>query len=250
MVNISFLPEHLFVWGGLSITNTLLVSWMVVLFLCFTAFLFSRAKLKIKPKAKSLQNVAEIAIEGLFNLIQSVTSDNKLTRKIFPLIATIFFFVLFSNWSGLIPGVGTIGFYEIEKGEKILVPFMRSPSADLSFTLAIAVISVLATQVLGITALGFFKYAGKFLNFKSGIFFFVGLLELASEATKMISFSFRLFGNVFAGEVLLAVILFLAPLIAPLPFLFLEVAVGLIQAFIFSMLTIVFIRMATLPAEH
>ncbi len=250
MVNISFLPEHLFSLGDLSVTNTLLVSWIVVFFLCFIAFLMSRVKFTLKPKPKSLQNIAEIAIEGLFNLIQSVTNEEKLTRRMFPLIATIFFFVLFSNWSGLVPGVGTIGLNEVEDGKKILVPFLRSPSADLSFTLAIAVISVLATQILGIAAIGFFKYAGKFLNFKSPIFLFVGLLELVSEITKMISFSFRLFGNVFAGEVLLAVILFLAPLIAPLPFLFLEVIVGLIQAFIFSMLTIVFIRMATMPAEH
>lgn len=249
MVHISFLPEHLFSLDGFSITNTLLVSWIVVAVLLFITF-FASKKIKLKPKAKSLQNVAEIAIEGLFNLIQSVTGDEKLTRKIFPLVATIFFFVLFSNWIEIIPGVGTIGFFEASEEGKILIPFFRSPSSDLNFTLAIAVISIMATQFFGITALGLFKYGKKFLNFSSGISFFVGILELVSEITKMISFSFRLFGNIFAGEVLLMVVLFLAPLFVPLPFFFLELIVGLIQAFIFSMLTIVFIRMATLPLEH
>ncbi|MCK4525128.1 MAG: F0F1 ATP synthase subunit A, partial [Candidatus Andersenbacteria bacterium] len=117
-------------------------------------------------------------------------------------------------------------------------------NSDLNTTLALAIVSVLATQIFGIIALGVFKYGKKFINFSSPITFFVGILELVSEVAKMVSFSFRLFGNVFAGEVLLVVIMTLAPFIAPLPFFGLELFVGFVQALVFAMLTLVFLKMA------
>lgn len=249
MIHISFLPEELFSFAGISITNSLILSYIALAILLVFGFLSSK-NVKLIPKGKSLQSLVEVIIEALFNLIQGVTGDRKETRNMFPLVATIFLFVLVSNWLGLIPGVGTIGLIEVTDHGKIMTPLLRSPSADLNFTLAIAVVSVLATQLFGIAALGFFKYSKKFLNFSSPVMFFVGLFELVGEVAKIISFSFRLFGNVFAGEVLLTVIICLAPLIAPLPFYALEVAVGVIQAFIFAMLTVVFIKMATLQVEH
>jgi len=103
--------------------------------------------------------------------------------------------------------------------------------------------------IFGIIGIGFFKHAGKFISFKGPIEFFVGLLELVSEVAKMISFSFRLFGNIFAGEVLLTVVLFLVPYLVPLPFLFLEIFVGFVQALVFSMLTLVFLKMAVSEAH-
>jgi len=129
-------------------------------------------------------------------------------------------------------------------------PLFRAPTTDLNFTIALAIISVLSVNILGAAAIGLRHHLGKFFNFKNPIMFFVGILELISEFVKIISFSFRLFGNIFAGEVLLLIIGFLLPYIVPLPFLFLEVFVGVIQGFIFAMLTLVFVSMATVPQEH
>jgi len=178
-----------------------------------------------------------------------VTQDRKQTKKFFPLVMTIFIFVILSNWVELLPGLGTVGINEQIHGETILVPFLRSTSADLNATLAIALISVFSIQFMGIAAIGFFKYAGKFFvnPFKKPFYVigtFVGLLEIIGEVAKVISFSFRLFGNIFAGEVLLIVMLNLVPYIVPLPFLFLELFVGFIQALVFSTLTLVFLKTA------
>lgn len=247
MLNISFLPEHIITIGSFTITNSLLISWIAMAILIVFAYFATR---KMRTVPNGLQNFAEVIIEGLYNLVESVTGNDKQTKKFFPVVATIFLFVLLCNWLGLIPGVGSIGLWEEGHGEKILVPLFRSTSADLNFTLALAVMSVGAAQAFGIAALGVYKYGKKFINLKNPILFFVGILELTGETAKMVSFSFRLFGNIFAGEVLLLVISFLAPYIVPLPFYFLEVIVGVIQAFIFAMLTLVFLKMAVTPHEE
>ncbi|MBU3965229.1 F0F1 ATP synthase subunit A [Patescibacteria group bacterium] len=248
MINISFLPEHIFNLNSFPVTNSLLVSWIAMAILIIFAYLSTR-KMELVPKGA--QNFIEIIIESLYNLITSVTSNDKESRRFFPLIATIFLFVLLSNWLGLIPGVGSVGIKEIGTDGAKIVPLFRAGSADLNFTMALAIISFFSIQYFGIISLGVFKYGKKFINFKTPILFFVGILETIGEVAKIISFSFRLFGNIFAGEVLLLVISFLAPFIVPLPFYFLEVIVGLIQAFIFSMLTLVFLKMAiVLHEEH
>ncbi len=127
----------------------------------------------------------------------------------------------------------------------LLIPFLRGSSTDLNLTLAIALVAMGAVQFFGISSLGFLGYAGKFINFKEGpVGFFVGVLELFAEVARIISFTFRLFGNMFAGEILLIVMGFLLPLIGILPFLGLELFVGVIQAFIFATLTLVFSVMA------
>ncbi|MEK9130309.1 MAG: F0F1 ATP synthase subunit A [Patescibacteria group bacterium] len=247
-MHISLSPEIIFYLGNFPVTNSLLTSWVVITVLTVIVFLVSK-KRQIIPKG--LQNIMEILVENLLKLVHSVTNDKKQTEKFFPLVATIFIFVLFSNWLGLLPGVGTIGFKEIHDGHEAFVPLFRSVYSDLNMTIVLALISVFACQFFGIAACGFFKYAGKFINFKSPITFFVGILELISEIAKLISFSFRLFGNVFAGEVLLVVIAFLVPYIAPLPFMALEIFVGFIQALVFAMLTLVFLKMATITHnEH
>jgi F-type H+-transporting ATPase subunit a len=166
-------------------------------------------------------------------------------RKFLPLVLTFFVFILFSNWIGLLPGFGSIGIREVHNGKSVLIPIFRGSTADLNTTLALATISVVATQIYGFSFLKF-SYLKRYFNFESPIMFFTGILELISEFAKIISFSFRLFGNIFAGEVLLAVITFLVPVIAPLPFLGLEVFVGFIQALVFSLLTLVFINTATI----
>jgi F-type H+-transporting ATPase subunit a len=245
-MNISLAAEPIFHMGSFAVTNTLLMSWTIVLFLVILTVVFRK---RVAAVPGGLQNIIEIIIENLLKFIESVTHSRGQAKKFFPLVATIFIFVVLSNWIEIVPGLGTIGIYEKHNGRQVLVPFIRSASADLNVTLAIAIVSVMAIQIFGIAALGLLKYGKKFINFKGPIEFFVGILELVSEAAKMVSFSFRLFGNIFAGEVLLTVILFLAPFIIPLPFLFLEIFVGFIQALVFSMLTLVFLQMATVSHD-
>ncbi len=250
-MEISLAAETLFQIGSFPVTNTLVVTFSVSAFLLLT-FYWVGSRLETVPGG--LQNILEYAVEGLLKMVDSVTQDREETKRFFPIVATIFLFVLISNWVELIPGLGTIGLQENHEGNTILVPFIRSASADLNVTLALALVSVFSVQILGIAALGFFKYAGKFfvspLQKPYVIGTFVGILELIGEIAKLISFSFRLFGNIFAGEVLLAVMLMLVPYFIPLPFLALEIFVGVIQALVFSMLTLVFLKMAVTEVVH
>jgi F-type H+-transporting ATPase subunit a len=168
------------------------------------AFAIGRSVKEIPSK---LQNIAETVLELLFSMIDGVTNDREKTKKFFPIVATIFIAVIASNWVELVPGLGSIGIWEEHHGKQILIPFIRSSSADLNFTASIAIVSFIATQVFGVAALGIGHYAGKFFvaPWKKPYFIgtFVGLLEFISEFSKVISFTFRLFGNIFAGEVLL-----------------------------------------------
>ena len=207
--------------------------------------LYIRKRLSLVPS--KIQLASEIVVGGLFSLFESITGNK--TKKFFPFLATLFLLILFLNWTGLLPGVGTIGLKEAEHGSEVFIPLFRAGSADLNTTLAFAIVTVLVIQYFGIKTLGK-EYLGRFFNFKNPIMFFVGFLELISEGTKIISFAFRLFGNIFAGEVLLTVIAFLIPLIVPLPFLAMELFVGLIQALVFSMLAAVFLNQATTSHEH
>ncbi len=242
-LNISVAAEPVFHVGGFPVTNSLLTSLVVMAILLIIAVV---SYTKSNSGKKKLPLTVRIVMEGLYNFLKQIAGDK--TETLFPLLFTFFFFIILGNWIGLLPGVGTIGIWENHGGEKILVPFLRSPNASLSITIALALISVASIQVLSVKALGGKKYLSKFFNLKSPIGFFVGILELISEFSKILSFSFRLFGNVFAGEVLLMVIMFLIPVIVPVPFLILEIFVGLVQALVFTMLTTIFIVVAT--SEH
>lgn len=249
---ISIASEKLFYIGPIAITNTLLMSWVVVLFLIVISQIVAR-RMALIPAG--LQNVVEFSVEKLMGLMDGVLGDRAKTEKYFGLVATIFIMVLISNWFGIIPGVGSIGFYALSAvgavagtGQRVFVPFLRSAASDLNFTLAIAIIAVIMVNVYGIIAHGLKIHASRYFSFKSPIAFFVGILELLSEFSKIISFSFRLFGNIFAGEVLLIIVGFLVPYFVPVPFLGLELFVGFIQALVFATLTLVFISIAV--AEH
>lgn len=250
-MEISIAAEKLFSIGGLPVTNALLIGFLVSVFLVVVTQSI-RWRMRLIPRG--VQNILEIIFEGLLSFTEDVLQDKAQARKFFPLIATIFLFVLVSNWAGLLPGTGTIGLTHIKDGHATIVPFLRSTSADLNFTMALSVMVVLTIQWSGIAALGIVKYGQKFLvsplRKPYGLGTIMGLLELVSEFAKLLSFSFRLFGNVFAGEILLIVMLHLVPYFVPLPFLFLEVFVGFIQAAVFAMLTLVFLKMAMMPAEH
>jgi len=246
-MHISIAAEELFKIGPIPITNSLLVTYITILLFVIIVILI-RLKKNIIPVG--LQNVVEYIMEYFYNLICEVFESEEKGRKFFPLVMTIFLFVLIINWFGLLPGVGSIGFYRVEEHHEIFVPLFRGASADLNTTLALALISVLFTQTYSIQILGFKGFLKRFIKLKNPIMFFVGILELIAEIAKIISFSFRLFGNIFAGEVLLTVMLFLLPFVVPLPFLALEIFVGVIQAIIFSFLTLFFIKIATSEEEH
>jgi F-type H+-transporting ATPase subunit a len=243
MQEISLKAEELFRIGSFNMTNSLLLSVFVSLLLIIFAVVF---KNKIKLIPGKVQVVVEMGVEALLGLMESILGSKEEAEKYLPLIATIFIFILASNWLGLLPGVGSF----ILKHGEVEIPLLRSPAADLNFTLALAVIAVLLTNLFGAVTLGIFKHAKKFINFSNPINFFVGILEFVSEISRIISFSFRLFGNVFAGEVLLIIIFFLMPYVAPVPFMMLEMFVGAIQAFIFAMLTLVFLASHTAHTEH
>ena len=241
MHEISLGAEKLFSFFGFPVTNALLLSFISLIVLLVLSFLI-KTRLKLVPG--KLQSFFELLLEQILKLMDTVLGSRHLSEKYLPLVATIFLFIVTSNWLGLFPGVGPLGLETEIDGQHSFIPLFRAPAADLNFTIALAVIAVFGVNTFGFLALGFKRHAGKFFNFKNPVFSFAGILEFISEFVKIISFSFRLFGNVFAGEVLLIIVGFLVPYAVPLPFLFLEVFVGFIQAFIFSMLTLVFIAMA------
>lgn len=235
MPHISLAAQILWRVGGFPISNALLTTWLVMVLLFVMSYLATR-RLTIIPG--NIQNIAELLVGGLYDFFEKISGSH--IKKVFSLIASLFFFIILANWVGLLPGVGTIGFFG--EGNEF-TPLLRGATADLNTTLALAITSVLAIQYFGFKTLGA-TYGGRFFDIRSPIYFFVGLLELISDASKVISFAFRLFGNIFAGEVLLAVMAFLMPFIVPLPFLMLELFVGFIQALVFSMLTAVFLNVA------
>ena len=245
MPHIEIAAEKLFYFLGLPITNTLLTGWVVIALIIAAIFFLARG---LKPIPGQLQNIFEIIVEGFVGIIESVLGSREKAEKYLPLVATIFLFILVSNWLGILPGVGSIGLLEEARGKTKLIPLFRSAASDLNFTLALAIIAVIFVNVLGSAAVGVRSHLGRYFSFKGPLEFFVGLLEFISEFAKIISFSFRLFGNVFAGEVLLVITGFLMPFLAPIPFLGLEIFVGFIQALVFAMLTMVFLSIAV--AHH
>jgi F-type H+-transporting ATPase subunit a len=240
MLHISLAAEQLWTLWGFPISNALLTTWVVMAVLIVFAWLASR-KLSIIPG--TIQVIAELIVGGLYDFFQGIAGSY--VGQFFPLVASLFIYILLANWIGLLPGVGTIGFYRSTASAAApeFIPLFRGAMSDLNTTIALALTSVIAMQYFGFKNLGH-HYGQRFVNFKDPIMFSVGLLEVISDLSKVISFAFRLFGNIFAGEVLLAVMAFLMPFIVPLPFLFMELFVGLIQALVFSMLSTAFFAVA------
>jgi F-type H+-transporting ATPase subunit a len=287
MLNISLAAETIVKVGFLPITNSLLMTWLVMGFLAIVSW-YITSRLKKKPDL--LQTTAELIIGGLHDFFSTLLGKH--IDLLFPLVASIFLFIIFSNWMGLLPGVSTIGIWKQEevihvteeitkegvvehttvtddskttisetqteneksspvhaaetKNEEpksVFIPLLRAPTADLNMTLALGLIGFAAIQYYGFLLVGV-SYGKKFINLSNPIFFFVGILEIISDISKIISFTFRLFGNIFAGEVLLAVMAYLFPFFLPIPFYALELFVGFIQALVFAMLVSVFVGIA------
>lgn len=280
--------EPIFSNGPAWFTNSVLTTIVVDIILLLMAL---AVRFRLKEVPSGFQNLMEALIEALYGLAESVSGKN--AAKFFPWVATIFLFVIISNWSGLIPGVGSIGVYHpypaseehaddshalvvdtklamaggsiilaapesvqagpvsavSEKGK--FIPLFRAPSADLNVTFALAIATMVMVQIWGVRHLGG-SYFRKFFNFSGpngfmkGINGFVGILELISEFARVIAFGFRLFGNVFAGEIILFTMTFLIAFLLPVPFYVLELFVGFVQALVFMMLALVFFQMATI----
>ncbi len=252
--------------GNFVVTNSMLSSWIAMIILVTFFIVLSK---KIKKIPRGIQNIFEIILEKALELADGVTGNRQKSEKFLPIVLTLFLFILVNNWMGLLPGMGTIGLVEQEKTHLIFIPFLRGGTADINTTLALAIFAVVASHIFGILTIGTWNHFNKYINLKAfldipqkirkdisiviinPIKAFVGVIELVGEIAKVASLSFRLFGNVFAGEVLLASMMAICAYLVPLPFMFMEILVGLIQALIFAILTLVYLVIATdQQAEH
>jgi F-type H+-transporting ATPase subunit a len=242
-------PETLFHIGKLPITNTVVNTWLAMgVFLALGLWL--RKRICLKPS--KTQNFLEFFLEKLLGYFDQVTGDRKKTLRFLPIAGSIFFFILLSNWLGLLPGTGSIKF-----GHNML---FRPANTDLNLTVAMAAVAVISSHIFGLVTVGVFTHLNKFIQigtfvksltkgpvaiFTAVIELAVGLIEIVSEIAKVLSLSLRLFGNIFAGEVLISVLSSLVAVAVPVPFMMLELLVGLIQAGVFTMLTLVYLTVMT-----
>ncbi len=310
--HISVAAETITTIGSFPITNSLISTWVVMTFLFIFGWFAGK---NVKKRPDRFQVFVELVVGGMYDFFRKL--GGKHGDKFAPLIITFFFFIVISNWFGLLPGVGTIGFFEKQKDDhtsnslffhKVVagdntshdnvnlldkthteigneseatdayesfigeageqkqdgkdkhtgkdshhgpkfVPLFRGPTADLNTTLGLGIIAFFAIQYFGLSIAGV-SYIKRFLDFRSPIYLFVGILEAVSDLSKILSFGFRLFGNIFAGEVLLAIMAFLFAFLLPIPFYGLEIFVGLVQGLVFAMLTTVFTTIAVAHGEH
>lgn len=238
MLLIHLQPEYIGNVFGFRVTNTFITSVLVTSLLTVVAV---GSSFHTAGKRNILSEALRVGVWELLLFIDSITGNRSFSKRIFPLIATFFIFIGTANVIALIPGF--LGAFYVHTSEGT-VPLLRSPNSDLTTTLALALYSVAVMQLFSISVLGPGGYISRFISFVSPIRFVMGFFELLSEAVKVLSFSFRLFGNIFAGEVLLAVMAFLMPFIVPLPFYFMELFVGFIQAFVFAVLSDAFFTVA------
>lgn len=248
--------------GNFVVTNALVTSWLAALVLLIFALVL---RLSLKTIPGKFQSGIEVIFEGALDLADSVTGSRKKSLIFLPLVLPLFLFILLNNWLGILPGIGSIGFTE----EGTFVPLFRGGNADLNTTLALSLVAVILTHLAGVVLAGVRSHINRFVGFdlllsipgevKHGhyqailvnpIRFLVGIIEVVGELAKVASLSFRLFGNIFAGEVLLGAMAAIFAYVLPIPFIFLEIFVGLIQAVIFAMLVLVFLSVMSESHEE
>ncbi len=261
-------PEAVAHVGPLAVTNTLLASVLTTIVLLLL-FILGTRKMSLVPRG--LQNFLEVVVETLLNFVESVAGKEH-GRTFFALVATIFIFVITNAWLSLLPIFGTIGIKEVVEGHEKLIPLLRGANTDINVPATLAIMSFIFVEYWGVASVGVLPYLGKFVrisafaprHFKHGIKsipmtlimgvidMFVGGIELLSELIRLVSFTFRLFGNMTAGEILLGISMFLIPWVTSDFFYGMELLIGFIQALIFGGLTVVFATLAVAPheAEH
>ncbi len=266
MVHVSLAAEPVFHIGAFPLTNAM-INALIATLVFIVLVIVIRSPSARRPGR--FQLFVEMVLEGIMEFFDQVTHDRQKTRKFLPFVGTLFFFILISNWLGLLPGTGSIGvIHETAEGTGI-IPLLRPANSDLNLTLAMALTTIIASHVLGIVSLGWWTHFNKFIQIHglvkslrslnpikiltAFVEFIVGIIEMFGEVAKVASLSLRLFGNIFAGEVLITVISSLFAYFMPLPFMALEIIVGVVQAVVFSMLTLVYLTMMTMPphgADH
>ena len=246
--------EPIFHIGSFPITNSLINAWAAVAVFVIIASLIRRKLASGAPGR--FQSAVEGLLEFMLGYADQVTQDRAKSRKFLPLVGTLFLFILACNWMGILPGVGSVWRTIELHGHVENAPIFRPANADLNLTLAMALLTVITSHLVGMIAVGFFAHWNRFIALgtvvkgfrKGGINIMVGVveaavgvIELVSEVAKVVSLSLRLFGNIFAGEVLITVMFSLVAYVVPLPFTALELIVGMVQATVFSMLALVYL---------
>ena len=264
--SISIAPDVIFTIFGFQVTNTLLGTVIAGIILILVFVLGARRQ-ELVPHG--MQNAVEALVVFLLGLIDGVVGgDKSRARKFFPLVASFFFFILVANLIDILPGVDTIGQIDTAAIAKLhtnsqpvlgfllfgdisnkIIPWIRPATTDLNLNLAMAVIAIVSAQAFGFATLGPKQHLSKYFNFRGPADFFVGILELIGEFTRVISLAFRLFGNVFAGSAVLAVFAFLLPVVADLVFVPFEIFVAAVQALIFALLTLIFLQITSVSHE-
>lgn len=236
-------PSTLFHIGPFPFTNSFLSTLLVDALIIWAVVAINKNLHTIPGK---FQNLVEMLMDTVYNLTESVAAER--AKKIFPYFMTFFIFILISNWTGLLPILRNL---QVPLPDHHHAHLLRAPSTDLNVSLALALVSIVATHAMSIGTLGFKEYISRYLSFNP-FNLFIGLLELFSEFAKIVSFSFRLFGNIFVGEVMLGQLMAALPIGIPAVLIMYELGVGVIQAVIFGMLTMAFMAILTTPhkAEH
>ena len=241
LIHVAIKAETLFHLGPIAVTNSMVGTLIATVVLASLAWWASRNHAVVPSRFQSL---LEFPIEFLADIVRAQSGSR--WRAILPPVLTIFLLVLVANYVGLLPGVGTIGVHVVEDGHEAVVPIIRPASADLNFTLALALIAFVLFVGWGIRANGARGYLKE--TFVANPPYMTPLMtpiHIVSELSRIISLSMRLFGNVFAGEILLAVMLALTFAIVPVAFLGLEMIFGAVQALVFALLTLTYITLAT-----
>ena len=234
-IHVAIAAEKLGEFLGIPITNALVTSWVIIALLVVFAFLL-RSRLALIPGR--FQTLVEEGFTYVYDYVAETLESKEMARRFFPLLMTIFLFLFVGNMIHFVPGIGSIEYH----GE----PLLRAPATDLVVPLTLALISFFVVEVVGILGLGFIKYGSKFIvnPLRDPMGFAVGLVELISELVRVVSLSFRLFGNILAGEVIITVAIFFAPFLGPLPLMLFEIFIGFLQAAIFALLTLFYIKLA------
>lgn len=262
-MEISIAAEAIGHIGSLPVTNSMVTAWITVAI--FVAIgLYFRKVFRATGAPTNFQTAIEAMVEFILSYMDQVTNDREKSKKFLPLVGSLFLFILVANWMGIFPGVGSIGIWQEHHGETLLIPIFRPANGDLNMTAAMAILSVITSHIIGIAAIGFFAHWNRFFaagtifkGFKKGgidimvglVEAVVGIIEFIGEIAKVVSLSLRLFGNIFAGEVLITVMYSLVGYFIPIPFMGLELIVGTIQATVFAMLTLVYLTILS-EAPH
>ncbi|OJI07891.1 hypothetical protein BK004_00415 [bacterium CG10_46_32] len=238
-MDFSLAPHILGTIAGFPITNTF---WVTIFISLLLILVFGITRLKMRDVPRGLQLFLELIVEGSHNLIKESSGSDKVANRLHPFALTVFLLFIVGNLLSFIPGLPSVTFHGGS--------FYRTATTDYNLVLILAMFFLIIMQIVSITTGGILGYFKKFINFSSPLNFMLGLFEIIGEAAKLVSISFRFFGNAFAGEVLVAVLLFIFPYILPLPFMFIILLSSIVQPAVFALLVMIYMQMAIMVKEE